>query len=62
MVSQKVTWKWDSVYEKKKKKKKKKNKKKKLGSAPIGPTSMLTFPLFAKKKRRRPKKAAKIIM
>jgi hypothetical protein len=41
MVSQKVTEKWDRDYEKKK------EKKKKVGSAPIGRTSMLTFPLFA---------------
>jgi hypothetical protein len=34
-----------------KKKKEKKRKRKKVGSAPIGPTSMLTFPLFAKKKK-----------
>jgi hypothetical protein len=43
MVSQNVTWQWDSVYEKKKKKKKKKKRKKKekekVGSAPIGRTS-----------------------
>jgi hypothetical protein len=41
MVSQKVTRKWDSVYEKKKR------KKKKEGSAPIGRTSMLNIPIVS---------------
>jgi hypothetical protein len=46
---------------------KKKKKKKKVGSAPIGRTSMLTFPLQAiiiktTPKKKKKKKAAKIIM